>query len=506
MSIAQFLYATAKTWGERPAIAEGERVVQTYADLASRTARLAGALKEQYRLQPGDRIAVYMANCSSYIEIMWAIWWAGGCFVPINAKLHGKEAAWIIANSEAGICFTDGKGSDALTPHQAEAPCLKHLIEVEQRQYLSLFSAEQIQIIDAEMLDPAWLFYTSGTTGKPKGAILTHRSLTAMTLGYFADIDQLSITDTIYLPAPLSHAAGLYSLPGVAKGATLLVPESHAFDVAETYRLIGKYTAVSFFAAPTMVSRLVDGSKKYDTDFSHIRTLMYGGAPMYLEDLMKALDVVGPRLCQLYAQGESPCTGTILSKYMHADAESPQFRQRLSSVGIARTGVAIKILNEDGRELASGEIGEIALRSDVTMSGYWQNPKATAETLRNGWLHTGDVGEMTPDGFLILRDRSKDVIISGGTNIYPREVEEVLLRHPAVREVSVVGRPSAEWGEEVVAFLSLIEGASVSPDELDALCMSEIARFKRPKEYKILSDLPKSNYGKILKIELRKFL
>jgi len=506
MSISQFLYAAAKTWGGCPAIAEGEKVVQTYADLAKRVSHLAGALKERYRLQPGDRVAVYMANRPSYIEIMWAIWWAGGCFVPINAKLHGKEAAWIIANSMAAVCFTDGKGFDALSPHQAEAPCLKEIVEADRAQYASLFSADQIRHAEAEMLDPAWLFYTSGTTGKPKGATLTHRSLIAMTLSYFADIDQLSPSDTIYLPAPLSHAAGLYSLPGIAKGATLLVPESQAFDVSETYRLVGKYAELSFFAAPTMVSRLVEGSKKYDADFSRIRTLMYGGAPMYVEDLLKALDVIGPRLCQLFAQGESPCTGTILSKYMHADSESPHFQKRLATVGIARTGVAIKIVNENGEELAPGEIGEIAMRSDVTMSGYWQNPKATAETLRNGWLHTGDVGEVTPDGFLILRDRSKDVIISGGTNIYPREVEEILLRHPAVREVSVVGRPSAEWGEEVVAFLSLNEGASVSSGELDALCISEIARFKRPKDYKFLSDLPKSNYGKILKIELRKLL
>lgn len=506
MSIAQFLYAAAKTWGGRPAVAEGEKVVWAYADLANRAARLAGAMKGRYRLQPGDRVAVYMSNSPSYIEIMWAIWWAGGCFVPINAKLHGKEAAWIIENSEASICFTDEKGFDALSPHHKEAPCLKEIFEVSREKYSSLFAADQIRHVEADMLSPAWLFYTSGTTGKPKGATLTHRSLTAMTLSYFADIDQLSPRDTIYLPAPLSHAAGLYSLPGIAKGATLLVPESQAFDVAETYRLIGKSTDVSFFAAPTMVSRLVEASRKYETDFSRIRTLMYGGAPMYVEDLMKALDVLGPRLCQLYAQGESPCTGTILSKDMHADAESPQFQQRLATVGIARTGVAIKVVNENGEEAAPGEIGEIALRSDVTMSGYWKNPKATAETLRNGWLHTGDVGEMTADGFLILRDRSKDVIISGGTNIYPREVEEVLLRHPAVREVSIVGRPSAEWGEEVVAFLSLNEGAIVSPAELDALCISEIARFKRPKEYKILSDLPKSNYGKILKIELRKLL
>lgn len=227
---------------------------------------------------------------------------------------------------------------------------------------------------------------------------------------------------------------------------------------------------------------------------------------MYFEDLKRSLDCLGPRLLQGYAQGETPNTVTYLSKEMHADTSHPRYVERLSSVGIARTGVEVKVVDADGIELPFGEIGEVICRSDVTMSGYWNNPEASAQALRNGWLWTGDVGMFDEDGFLTLKDRSKDLIISGGTNIYPREVEEVLLKHPDLMEVSVVGRRHADWGEEVVAFVVCREGQTVSIQDLDRLCVENIARFKRPKEYFFVEELPKNNYGKVLKTALREML
>ena len=222
---------------------------------------------------------------------------------------------------------------------------------------------------------------------------------------------------------------------------------------------------------------------------------------MYVADARRAIDLFGPRLYQLFGQGESPMTITGLPQDFHARGI------KLETCGYARTGVEVKIFDGADHELPPGETGEIVTRSDCVMAGYWRNPEATAKTLRGGWLHTGDLGSLDDEGFLSIRDRSKDLIISGGSNIYPREIEEVLLRHPAVAECSVVGRPHPEWGEEVVAFVVLKKDFSgLKSDELDRLCLSNIARFKRPREYRFVETLPKNNYGKVLKTELRKRL
>jgi long-chain acyl-CoA synthetase len=246
-----------------------------------------------------------------------------------------------------------------------------------------------------------------------------------------------------------------------------------------------------------MVKRLVEA--KSDCDPRNIRTLVYGGAPMYEEDAVRALDRFGPRLAQIYGQGESPMTITTLSKQDIADRDQPRWRERLVSAGRPFACIEVKVSGKDDRALAIGETGEILCRGASVMPGYWNDPSASARTLRDGWLHTGDVGVFDADGYLTLKDRSKDVVISGGSNIYPREVEEVLLRHPKLREVSVIGRPDREWGEVVVAYVV----GDAPATELDALCLSAIARFKRPKDYVFVDALPKNNYGKILKTELR---
>jgi len=224
---------------------------------------------------------------------------------------------------------------------------------------------------------------------------------------------------------------------------------------------------------------------------------------MYVEDCLRALAALGPKLIQIYGQGESPMTITVNSRANHADTAHPRYRERLASVGRPFTGLDVRAADADGRDVPAGEIGEVLVRGDTVMAGYWRNPEATAATLRGGWLHTGDLGAFDADGFLTLKDRSKDLIISGGSNIYPREVEEVLLKHPGVFEVSVVGRPHPDWGEEVVAFVVARPGARPSEAELDALCLANIARFKRPRVYRFVDALPKNNYGKVLKTELR---
>jgi long-chain acyl-CoA synthetase len=316
-------------------------------------------------------------------------------------------------------------------------------------------------------------------------------------MAYLSEVDPTAPGDTLLHAAPMSHGSGIYMMPAVARLAVNVVPESGSFEPDEIFAAIDHWRNMSMFAAPTMVKRLVDASGGGDP--ANVRTIIWGGAPMYVEDALKSLERFGPRLAQIYGQGESPMTITLLSKSEIADRDHPQWLARLATAGRSYACVEVSVTDADDNPLPFGEAGEILVRGDVVMAGYWQNPDASAEALRNGWLHTGDVGAFDAHGYLTLKDRSKDVIICGGSNIYPREVEEVLLKHGNVREVSVIGRPDAEWGEVVVAYVV----GEAKPAELDALCLAEIARFKRPKDYVFVEALPKNNYGKILKTELR---
>jgi long-chain acyl-CoA synthetase len=374
---------------------------------------------------------------------------------------------------------------------------LERLIVLGSRDYEGLITADPIAPWPCNGDDLAWLFYTSGTTGRPKGAMLTHRVLAAASFACASEVDAIAPGDPLLHAAPMSHGSGLYMMAHVARLGVNVVPESSGFEADEVMSLIDAWPGTSMFAAPTMVKRLVECPAQCNPD--HIRAIIWGGAPMYVADAFDAIDRFGPRFAQIYGQGESPMTITTLSKQEIADHNHPRWAERLASAGRPFAGVEVMVADGDDRALATGETGEVLCRGDVVMPGYWANPEASAATLRGGWLHTGDVGAFDAEGYLTLKDRSKDVIISGGSNIYPREVEEILLEHASVREVSVIGRPDLEWGEVVVAYVV----GDADRNELDALCLNGIARFKRPKDYVFVSALPKNNYGKILKTELR---
>ncbi|MDE0808563.1 MAG: AMP-binding protein [Alphaproteobacteria bacterium] len=503
MNIAATLAKIALTYGDRPAVSKGTKVVWNYGQLASRVARLATAMRGSLGLEPGDRVALIMKNCVEDIEVMYACWHAGLAAVPVNAKLHPREFGFILQNSGTRACFITSDLAEAVADGCKDAPDIKHLIKVSSPEYEALFSGDEMEMAEVAPTELGWLFYTSGTTGRPKGAMLSHRNLHSMTMNYLVDVDVIEPGDCMIHAAPMSHGSGLYALPHVARGANNVIPGSGAFDVAETLELIQHWPGCTFFFAPTMVTRLINSPNVSDTDTRNLKTIVYGGAPMYLSDTLKALGLLGPKLVQIYGQGESPMTITGLPKRIFLDTTHPRYQERLASAGIARTDVQICIRDEAGTRLAVDEVGEITVRGDVIMTGYWANPEATASSIRDGWLWTGDVGAIDAEGFLTLKDRSKDMIISGGTNIYPREVEEVLLKHPAIYECAVVGRPHPDWGEEVVAFIVPHPGRQVGTAALDQLCLENIARFKRPKEYRFVETLAKNNYGKILKTELR---
>ena len=488
MSLVTLLLDSARRFPDRPAVAVGKNVVCCYGEFARKVQNLSLKLQTRHGLGAGDRVALAMKNCPEYFEILFACWHAGLVAVPINAKLHTREFAYILENSGAKLCFVTPDLEGALS-------FFDKTICIASREFSDSMGENQIPV-ETRPDDPAWLFYTSGTTGVPKGAMLTHRNLAFATQAYFDDIVRLTAEDAILHAAPLSHGSGLYALPHFAAGAANVIPESAGFDAAEVFDNLRAWKSLSFFAAPTMVVRLLAARTEYPRE--HLKALIYGGGPMYVPDCLRAIEFFGPRLYQLYGQGESPMTITGLSQEFHSR------RERLGTVGKARSRVEVQIVDEKDQALPAGETGEVVTRSDCVMAGYWRNPEASAQALRVGWLHTGDLGSMDAEGFLTLRDRSKDLIISGGANIYPREIEEVLLTHPAVAECSVVGRPHAEWGEEVVAFV--VKKAEVSEETLDQHCLNYIARFKRPREYRFVDALPKNNYGKVLKTELRKRL
>jgi acyl-CoA synthetase (AMP-forming)/AMP-acid ligase II len=503
MNLSLVLQAVARVFPARPAIT-AENTTITYAELEDQVARIAGSLLKRHGLEAGQRVGIWMDNCLEFMPVLYGAWRAGLTAVPINAKLHPKELQWILDNCGASLCVVGPSLLDKL----AELPAgssLPPVIATASADYRALLSGDPCRTVPDASTDEAWLFYTSGTTGRPKGAILTERSLLFAVQCYYADIDHIDHTDTIFHAAPLSHGSGLYGLAFISKGAhNVIVPGS--FEPDRIYDALERYPNVSMFAAPTMVSRLINHARAGSADTRNLKTIAYGGAPMYMADLTRALELFGPKLYQLYGQGESPMTITGVSKALHADTGHERYEQRLASVGIPRTGVAFKVVDESGRELPPGEIGEVVTKSDCVMKGYWGNPEATAKSLRDGWLWTGDLGAVDEDGFLTLKDRSKDMIISGGSNIYPREIEEVLLAHPGVLEAAVVSRPHPDWGEEVIAYVVGRPGAELSAQALDRTCLDNIARYKRPKGYRFVATLPKNNYGKILKTELRELL
>jgi long-chain acyl-CoA synthetase len=507
MNVAQWLAATARLRPDAPALFRGVTVEADYATFARRASAIGAGLARDHDIQPGDRVGLFMTNCTQYLECLYGIWWMGAVAIPINAKLHGREASWICENAGARmVCVSDDTVS-ALTEAGSDLPRQLHVLSVDSANYRQLQNGTGADApLPRQTDDLAWLFYTSGTTGRPKGVMLSHGNLVAMSLCYLADVDPVSAEDAALYAAPLSHGAGLYNFIHVRMGARHVVPASGGFDPDEVLMLGKQLGNVAMFAAPTMVRRLVDAARKSRQTGEGLRTIVYGGGPMYTADIREAIAVMGQRFVQIYGQGESPMTITSLPRAWHAATGHPRYLERLASVGFAQSVMSVRITDSDGHPLPAGETGEIEAKGPAVMLGYWNNPKANAETLKDGWLRTGDVGRLDEDGFLTLSDRSKDVIISGGTNIYPREVEEALLTHADVREVSVIGVADPEWGETVVACVVLEEGAAADDASLDAHCLNAIARFKRPKRYVYLDALPKNNYGKVLKTSLRDML
>ena len=493
MNIAGLLTEPIARAGDRLALVQGGRTL-TYRALGDRVARLAGGLAG-LGLRRGDRIVLLMPNRPELVESLWAAFHGGFVAVPVNWHLHPDEVGYIVRHCGAAAVVV----SDETAAATGALPDGVLVLRVARADgsgtgldYEDALAAEPSPAVDTAPQDPAWLFYTSGTTGRPKGATLTHRNLAAMTEAYLSDLDPVADGSVYLHAAPLTHGSGLYLLPSSARGATQVIAPGTSFSAAGFVALLEEHRVThAAFLAPTMLRRVVDEAR--GRSLPRLGSIVVGGAPLYQEDLRTAVAVFGPIVTQMYGQGEAPMTITVMPASEALDHPA--------SCGRPFRGVAVRIVDAAGGLVPDGADGEVLVRGDVVMSGYWDNPDASAATLANGWLHTGDIGHLDA-GYLYLTDRAKDVIITGGSNVYPREVEEVLLTHPGVREAAVVGIPDPEWGESVRAFV--VAAGDPAPGELIEWCRGRLASFKKPREVILVTELPKNAAGKILKRELRR--
>lgn len=507
MNTATFLSKVAQQRPDQVAIRYGQQS-ETYAEFYARSLALGGNLLER-GLRHGDRVAFAMANHPAILETLYGCFAAGLVVVPINARLHPKEMAYIVSNAGARALLHGPEYQDGIQRCARDFAglelrvCTAPAAGAEDYEALLENTHALDRPVDVAPTDASWLFYTSGTTGRPKGATWTHRTIRVMAMNYLADVYNIRGGEVVLHAAPLSHGGGIVSMPAVARGAEQIILDTPSFEPRELFKLIQQHRASHIaFLAPTQVVRMLEEYVPGEYDLHSLKAICYGGAPILVEHLKRALTTFGPVFAQIYGQGEAPITMTGLSTSAHADLLATD-DPRLGSAGIVRTDVEVRVVDADDQELPPGEAGEVVARGDVVMQGYWDNPEATAETLRGGWLHTGDIGMFDDRGFLFLLDRAKDMIISGGNNVYPREVEEVIIRHPAVNTVVVLGIPDDYWGEAVHAVVVLEEGESVTAQEIISHCARHLAGYKKPKGVDFVAELPVSGYGKILRREVR---
>jgi len=506
--VGHLLTRAAWRWPQRPAWLEGDAVV-TFSEAEARVNRLAGALLALGG-RPGDRIGMLIPNCSQGLETILAPMKAGMGVVPMNIRLHPGEHEYMLNDSGARILVYHQDFRTHLAAIRGNLKSVERFIAVGSGEKGDL-DFEDIQAgrpatppeVRIQPDDLAWLFYTSGTTGRPKGAMLTHRNLLAMVQIFLLDLNPARETDVLLHAAAITHGSGISIFHHIARGAASAFPATRSFEPRKIFEAVQRYRVTTMFLAPTMIHMLTTSGAHGDYDLASLHTVFYGGGPMYVEQQQAAVRMFGPIFCQLFGQGEAPMLCTTLPKAEHLAADDPVKQRRLASAGRETTAVRVRVVDDEDRDTPPGTPGEIVVRGDLVMKGYWGKPEATAETLRNGWLHTGDVGHLDADGYLYITDRKKDMIISGGANIYPREVEEIICTHPAVHEVAVVGVPDEKWGESVRAVVVLRPGARATEAEIIEHCRQHLASYKKPASVDFLPELPKNAYGKILKRELR---
>jgi acyl-CoA synthetase (AMP-forming)/AMP-acid ligase II len=512
MNLGRLLSDTARRLPDRPALVWRDKT-WTWRALDARVNAFVAALKS-LGVGKGDRVLVQARNGNQMFETCWAAFKLGAVWVPTNYRLTPPEIAWLGQSSGAKAFVYDRGFAEHVDAVKAASPALAQVIAIEQpragehgyedlvARRLGAASWEEDVCYD----DPAWFFFTSGTTGKPKAAVLTHGQMAYVVTNHLADLmPGLGDADASLVVAPLSHGAGMHMLVNVARGAKSVLLPTEKMDPEEAWRLVREHRVSNMFTVPTIVKMLVDDPAVDRFDHASLRFVIYAGAPMYRADQKAALKKLGPVLVQYFGLGEVTGNITVLPPHLHTlDDDAPE--ARLGTCGYPRTGMEIAIKDPSGKRLGPGEKGEICVRGPGVFHGYWNNPEANAKALKDGWFHTGDLGNVDEAGFLYITGRASDMYISGGANVYPRECEEVLLTHPAVSEVAVLGVPDPKWGESGVAVVVPARGVTPGEDELMRFLDGRLAKYKWPRRVFFWPSIPKSGYGKVPKHLIREQL
>ncbi len=461
MNLAANLVDSARRFGDRPAVRSGDQT-WTYTDLDEQSARVAGFLRAR-EIQPGDRVGLQLPNLLQFPAIYYGILRVGAVVVPMNPLLKEREVDYYLGDSGASLLFDE---PSALLPGHTPS----------------------YELTERSNDDTAVILYTSGTTGRPKGAELTHFNLARNAEVNVTTLLHLTSDDIVIGCLPLFHSFGQTAAmnSAFAVGASLsLVPK---FDPGKVLEIIERDRVTVFQGVPTMYSALLNHPDREKTDLSSIRLCVSGGAPMPVELLHGFEEATGAMILEGYGLSET----SPIASFNHPDRP-----RKPGSIGTALAGVEMKLVN------VSEGVGEIAIKGENIMKGYWGNPAATTEAIRDGWFHTGDLAKQDEDGYFYIVDRKKDLIIRGGLNVYPREVEEVLYEHPAVAEAAVIGVPHESLGEEVAAAVALKPGMTAEPGELSAFVKERIAAYKYPRKIWLVDELPKTATGKILRREVQ---
>ncbi len=508
MNLAYLLTQNARRHGDRIGFVWGDRS-WTWREIDSEVSALAAALAAR-GIVKGDRILVHSKNGAEMFWSMFAAFRLGAVWVPTNFRLMPDEVAYLATASgaKAFLCHGDFPEHAAAV----KSPALEFTWRIGEegsfgerslRDAIKASAGARVDNAAVEHDDPCWFFFTSGTTGRSKAAVLTHGQMGFVITNHLADLTPATTEDDASLVvAPLSHGAGVHQLMQTARGVKTILLPTEKFDIAEAFRLIETHHVTNLFTVPTILKMMVEHPAADRFDHSSLRYVIYAGAPMYREDQKAALQKLGKVLVQYFGLGEVTGNITVLPTTLHDVEDGPQ--ARIGTCGYERTGMQVQIQDDNGRELKPFETGEICVIGPAVFAGYYDNPEANAKAFRDGWFRTGDLGHMDEEGFVYITGRASDMYISGGSNIYPREVEEKILTHPAVGEVAVLGVPDSVWGEIGIAVCVAREGVT-APSEADmaGFLATKLPRYKMPKRFFFWDALPKSGYGKIPKRMVR---
>ncbi|VIO73993.1 acyl-CoA synthetase [Bradyrhizobium ivorense] len=508
MNLAYILTRNARRHGDRPGFIWNEKT-WSWRHIDQNVSALAAALAAR-GIVKGDRILVHSKNCDQMFWSMFAAFRLGAVWVPTNFRLMPDEVAYLATASgaKAFLCHGD-------FPEHAKAaanPALEFTWRIGEEgsfgeatlgDVIAKYAGAEVENAAVEYDDPCWFFFTSGTTGRSKAAVLTHGQMAFVITNHLADLMPGTTEDDASLVvAPLSHGAGVHQLVQSARGVPTILLPSEKFDIAEAFRLIAKHRVSNMFTVPTILKMMVEHPAADQHDHSSLRYIIYAGAPMYREDQKAALAKLGGVLVQYFGLGEVTGNITVLPPALHHPEDGPH--ARIGTCGFERTGMQVQIQGDDGRELKPFETGEICVIGPGVFAGYYDNPEANAKAFRDGWFRTGDLGHIDAEGFVYITGRASDMYISGGSNIYPREIEEKILAHPAIGEVAVLGVPDPFWGEVGVAVCVAREDVDpVGEAELAAYLAPRVPRYKMPKRFFFWEALPKSGYGKVPKRLIR---